>query len=363
MSFLDKLKDGVTKVLPDKGAPVSTSMSGGIGNGRGAVGFDDDMIVSKKAIVFHTSQVFFNFLAMCCFASVAAFQAKFHVGPSGLTGFALFVSITGIFLALFLMLVPVVYEKYDKLTRLARALKEVRVSFILTGTGVTFSLLLAFITTISAWTQPGCKDASKDPNADKGDSFKNGLPSWCSTKKAGAIFFWLAFAFWAASFVLAVFDWRSGKSSRPRDPPFHPPADEDYGDEESAYEIVPAARKATTDESNSLESPFSDNNRYSGSTAVVPEVGYTNPNKYTASPTAAQPRPSIDAYGAFSDPAPTGFGSPNPPPALQPNLPPPTSEDPRMSRTMQYADPYAAVRATVASTATPPSYTSYQGYR
>lgn len=39
------------------------------------------MIVSKPMIVFHTSQIFFNFLAMCCFASVAAFQAKWHIGP------------------------------------------------------------------------------------------------------------------------------------------------------------------------------------------------------------------------------------------------------------------------------------------
>ena len=39
------------------------------------------MIVSKPAVIFHASQIFFNFLAMCCFASVAAFQAKWKVGP------------------------------------------------------------------------------------------------------------------------------------------------------------------------------------------------------------------------------------------------------------------------------------------
>lgn len=50
-----------------------------------------------------------------------------------------------------------------------------------------------FITTISAWTEPGCKNADNDPHASLGDSFKNALPGWCSTKKAGAIFFWLAF--------------------------------------------------------------------------------------------------------------------------------------------------------------------------
>lgn len=187
------------------------------------------MIVSKPTIVFHTSQIFFNFLAMACFASVASFQAKWNVGPceslvvqnaqmltclpAGLTGFAIFISVAGICLSLFMLMVPVVYEKYDKFVRLARALKEVRVGFILTGTGVTASLLISyvnklldvslilyyahrFIVTISAWTQPGCKNPDNDPHAgdkDKGDEFKKGLEGWCSTKKAGAIFFWLAF--------------------------------------------------------------------------------------------------------------------------------------------------------------------------
>jgi hypothetical protein len=54
--------------------------------------------------------------------------------------------------------------------------------------------LQRFVTTISAWTEAGCKNAKNDPHAKElGDSFTNGLPGWCSTKKAGAIFFWLAF--------------------------------------------------------------------------------------------------------------------------------------------------------------------------
>lgn len=48
--------------------------------------------------------------------------------------------------------------------------------------------------TISAWTQPGCKNPDNDPNAEgKGDDFKKGLSGWCLTKKAAAIFFWFAF--------------------------------------------------------------------------------------------------------------------------------------------------------------------------
>ena len=130
---------------------------------------------------------------------------------AGLSGLAIFISVTGMLLSAFMLFIPVAYERYYKLVRLARALKEVRVGFILTGTGVLFSLLIAYVqraaypasyyspsfsfsVTISAWTQPGCKDKEKDPHSEAlGDLFKTGLPGWCSTKKAGAVFFWFAF--------------------------------------------------------------------------------------------------------------------------------------------------------------------------
>ncbi|KIJ66810.1 hypothetical protein HYDPIDRAFT_108723 [Hydnomerulius pinastri MD-312] len=408
MPFMDALQDGLDRVLPQrkKSTPVSASISGGIGNGHGVVRYEDDMIISKPAIIFHISQIFFNFLSMACFASVASFQAKWHVGPSGLTGFALFVSISGIFLSLFLMFVPVVYEKYDKFARLARALKEVRVGFILTGTGCTFSLLIAFITTISAWTEPGCKNANDDPNAKISKDFVAGLPGWCSTKKAGCIFFWLTFGFWLASLVLLIIDWRSGNlTTRPRDPPFTRPDIEEVEEEDeepeepevTAYQPVgsaappsaapsqtiptttapPAAaaapRRSTYDNSNTIHSPFADSNRWSdapstttATTAAASTAAYRN-SGYSgyATPPAAASRPSLDAYGAFSDPAPTGFGGVSnsfaPPPTGDPNAP-------RISRTMQYADPYAAVRASLAVNSNsgsegPPSYEPYSGYR
>lgn len=62
---------------------------------------------------------------------------------AGLSGFALFVAIFSIFLSSFMLLVPVAYERYHKMIRLAHALKEVRVSSILTGAGFTFELLIA----------------------------------------------------------------------------------------------------------------------------------------------------------------------------------------------------------------------------
>ena len=219
-----------------------------------------------------------------------------------------------------------------------------------------------FITTISAWTEPGCKNPKSDPHAKAlGDNFTNGLPGWCATKKAGSIFFWLAFSelllvedfllanmfgpvFWAASLTLAFLEWRKNRGSRPRDPPFEQP-DMEEGDEESAYEGVPSIRQDIDDDT---RSPFSDPYRYSGasSTAVGTSAAFSSPGKYNI-PSAPQPRPSLDAYGAFSDPAPTGFGAP-----------PSDSGVSGISRTMQYADPYAAVRASVATgpRTSPPAY-------
>lgn len=64
---------------------------------------------------------------------------------AGLTGFALFVGVTSFFLSLFMLLVPVIYDKYDRLIRLARALQEVRVSFILATSGLVWSLLIRYV--------------------------------------------------------------------------------------------------------------------------------------------------------------------------------------------------------------------------
>lgn len=101
---------------------------------------------------------------------------------------------------------------------------------------------------------------------------------------------------------------------------------------------------APTDNSESANSPFADPHRYE----------------------APASRPSMDAYGAFSDPAPSGFGNSNEEAPVLPEV----DVGPQVSRTMQYADPYAAVRAQIAAGGTPinatippPSYESYQGYR
>ncbi|KAH8826420.1 hypothetical protein DL96DRAFT_1499391 [Flagelloscypha sp. PMI_526] len=358
MTILDHIKDGLNKI------PVGKSSNkippAGISNSGGHVMHQEDMIVPKRVIVLHGAQVFFNFLAMCCMASVASFQAKYHVGPSGLTGFSLFITIIGIFLSAFMLLIPVLYDKYDKFVNLAQALKEVRVSFILTGIGTTFSLLIAFIVTISAFTQAGCKDAKNDPHAKEGgDDFVKGLPSWCSTKKAGAVFMWLAFGVWLASLVLLIIQWRQGKLHHgPRDPPFRPPTgvtghEEDDDDLEASYTHVRPARQETEPKYSTEYSDPHSPNHHAGYNDNNPASPFADQNRYSG-------RPSMDTYGAFSDPVPSGYGSGPPPSLPEPDL------GPQVSRTMQYAnDPYAAIQSNIqrGGSHTPPGYDYPGGYR
>ncbi|GJJ08546.1 hypothetical protein Clacol_002764 [Clathrus columnatus] len=323
MALIDSIKDAVTKVIPQKEFMPPPG---------GTLVHEEDMIISKPTILCFSGSTFFAFLAMCCFASVAAFQAKFGVGPSGLSGFAIFVAVASLLLAAFMLSIPVIYDKYDRFIRLARALQEPRVDFILTVTGLFFTFLISLITTISAWTEPGCKDPNKDPHASKGESFKNGLSGWCSTKKAGAIFFWFATICWIGSIIILILDWRAGRTGLRRDPAFNPPPrmhlHEVGGDEEdeeaSVYgpsSVHAASVPAMPTSTMMPSSPFGDEYRY----RPEPET---------------RPRASMDTYGAFSDPTPQGYGSPI---------------SPGVSRTMQYADPYAAVRANISNPSSHPA--------
>jgi hypothetical protein len=189
--------------------------------------------------------------------------------------------------------------------------------------------------------------------------------------------------------VMLIMDWRSGKLIAARDPPFMRPqvVHEEEGEEEeeeaehASHSHLPPVRQSTPNvyvNSHSSQSPFADPNRYSGHSQIPASTHLA----YTPAPQAVG-RPSMDAYGAFSDPAPSGFGTSQynqvandyataPNVGGPPILPEPDLGGPMVSRTMQYADPYAAVRATIAgqqgpvsptSVLPPPSYEAYVGYR
>ena len=152
------------------------------------------------------------------------------------------------------------------------------------------------------------------------------------------MFFWLAFCFWLASFVLTVMDWRSGKASRPLEPPFSPPVDQDDGytndDQESTYSRPVGHRDTYVEQAPPGE--------YLSTAPSIPPI--SSPDE--SIPTNYPSRPSMDVYGAFSDPVPSGYSNPYSP--LDPG---------GVSRTMQYADPYAAVKANLSKQPpAPPSY-------
>ncbi|KAG9024949.1 hypothetical protein FRB95_010851 [Tulasnella sp. JGI-2019a] len=341
MPIVDLIKDTANRILPERKQPglpqTGISSSGGIGHGS----FDDELPLSKPAIVFYTMQIFFSFLAMCCFASVAHFQSTWKIGVSGLSGFALFVAVTGMLLSATMLLVPVISDKYDKLTGVSRAIREERIHFILSTFGIIWLLFISFITTISAWTEAGCKDASKDPHSGLGKEFQAALPGWCSTKKAGAVFFWFAFGSWGATFTVILMEWQQGKvRGRPRDPPFSNPVEHSHeaSDTSSYYPArggMAGSRRPLTDvdEDEEPQSPFND----------PPQTRYAAGPAPSLPPVDTGARHSIDAYGAFADPAPTGYNE--------------APVSPGVSRTMQYADPYAAVRANIGPrTGQPPGY-------
>lgn len=157
-------------------------------------------------------------------------------------------------------------------------------------------------------------------------------------------------------------DWRSGKGGlRPRDPPFqHPTEDLEYEDEDEESSYHPTEpRRSTYDDPPAANTPYSDPNRYSNPPAPsIPPMSFTpSPAQQGGYSPPNNPRPSMDVYGAFSDPAPSGYS---------PGGAPVESQEARLSRTMQYADPYAAIRATInpqpqpPAQAAPPSY-SFEG--
>jgi len=64
---------------------------------------------------------------------------------AGLSGLAIFVAVSTFLLSSFLLAVPVIYDKYDKFHGVARALRELRVAFIVNGAGAILGFLAAYV--------------------------------------------------------------------------------------------------------------------------------------------------------------------------------------------------------------------------
>ncbi|KAL7421219.1 hypothetical protein Q5752_004104 [Cryptotrichosporon argae] len=328
---------GADSSILEKVRPVSGGgggMPGTYGAGRSGDVFRDGPIVEEPSLgrvhkVLHCADAFFTFLALCLMAAVAAFQAKWF-GVSGGTGFVLFLLLAAFFTGAGLLIIPIVYDRWDKLKRPAQFLAQSRSTLILHAFGCFLMLLAAFIVTVSAWTEKGCKDAANDPHESLGDSYTAGLGTWCNTKKASAIFDWFAFAGWAALTTLSVLSFRQ---TRRREPTFAPPS--------PTYPIGGGQGYTTISGGDRHDEPEAEDAVYSngGRGHARPEMGYAYARPVSAGGTGtvgsfvaqgmesqqALARPSVDAYGAFE------------------------SDMPGQSRTMQlaYTDPYAQIRASL----------------
>ena len=172
---------------------------------------------------------------------------------------------------------------------------------------------------------------------------------------------------WLFTTFLRFQEWRTGRTVyRPEDPPFTlPPQPVVHHNQTSSTDDTDpysSRRRDTATEEDEDEdegrSPFADevahNTAYNTGLGGGPGVpggryaGYGN----------APGRPSMDAYGAFSDPNPSGYGGYGGYGG--------GGRQPEISRTMQYADPYAAVQASIHSNTPPPGLPQspvYGGYR
>ena len=144
-------------------------------------------------------------------------------------------------------------------------------------------------------------------------------------------------------------EWRTGKTIyRPEDPPFAlPSAPIAHHDDDDTDPYTQRRRQETTEEDDEYDdsrSPFAD--AHGSGAAGGRYAGYGN------APVAAG-RPSMDAYGAFSDPSPSGYGGYGGAGGGG-GARPQQYNQPDVSRTMQYADPYAAVRASIHTNTPPP---------
>lgn len=182
MPIIDFIKDNAVKLIPRRrqsGLPMPmSSASGGIG--VGVASFDDEVGNNPGISIYRglradkdgcrcryrnqllcSTRVRYSSLSSRCvvsrlwrrsraptrLASVCDLLCSrmLHLtddSVAGLSGLAIFVAVTGMLLSATMLIVPVVYDKYDKLSGLSRAIREDRVHFILSTFGTVWLLLI-----------------------------------------------------------------------------------------------------------------------------------------------------------------------------------------------------------------------------
>ncbi|EFP90843.2 hypothetical protein PGT21_036849 [Puccinia graminis f. sp. tritici] len=190
-------------------------------NGNPTNSLLDDEDTGPTQIAIRSLTIFFLFINLFIYIAIAVFQKKWGVGPSGLTGLAIFVLVQALLHALVFLLVPQIYERTDMLRGFARAIRLTRIQFIVYGTQTGLALVLSLIATISAYTG-GCKDSKSDPNASNTDYISH-IGGFCRNKRAAAAFWWFSFLSFGLSLGIVFKSWYSIRKLGPRHPAFEPP--------------------------------------------------------------------------------------------------------------------------------------------
>jgi hypothetical protein len=167
----------------------------------------DLLLVSHSSSPFRIKQLY-SPVEICrsCFLLViivlAVFQNKWIGAISGLTGLLIVVNTSTLLFSGFLLATSFLPDSLQtKGDRIIRTLEQPRLGLVMNSVGLGLWFILSITQTASALSSAACKDPSSDPHAksSKGndDDFVKALPSFCSTKKAGAAFCWLIWCKWS----------------------------------------------------------------------------------------------------------------------------------------------------------------------
>ena len=129
---------------------------------------------------------------------LATFQKKWLAAMSGLTGLLLtFTVLTFVFSIFLLALSFPPGSLQNAADRVIMLFEQPRLGLVMNGVGLLIWFILSITQTASALSSAACKNPSTDPHAKSStgnnDNYVRSLPSFCSSKKAGAAFCWLIF--------------------------------------------------------------------------------------------------------------------------------------------------------------------------
>ncbi|KAH8929305.1 hypothetical protein BT69DRAFT_1345982 [Atractiella rhizophila] len=184
-------------------------------------GWEDDDL-SRRMLALRFALIFFPLIAFAIYLACATFQTSHGLSTSFGIGLSIFLAAEALAHGIVMITVPFIYQRWDKLKGFARALRQIRVGFIVNGTQTGLMLIGSLLTTISAYTA-GCKNYKKDPHAGK-EGYIDDLPDFCLNKRAGAAFFWFSFLAWSLSFYLVFRTWFQTRKLGPKIPGFKAPA-------------------------------------------------------------------------------------------------------------------------------------------